>query len=206
MCRKRRGVASMLKSSVAPCRSSIDDLEATEDGGEARMCCTGSGRLPPCPWGEAGCAVPVTHWQAAQDPEATRAKGWGGGTPRAGAARHAVEPPSQTGKSRQQSCHRAGRAGPGPPGRVISGGFWPLARTSSSPLLCSRWPPPPSSPSLPPSLGPVPPTVTPQPPPERCCGTSCPSPPALRCREGPLPSRASGGTSTAPSPPHLPRR
>lgn len=43
-------------------------------------------------------------------------------------------------------------------------------------------------------------------PPKQCCGTSCPSPPALCCREGPLPSRASGGTSTAPSPPHPPRR
>lgn len=203
-------MAVKLNPGVALCRSSVSDLDTTEDGGEAQTCCTGGVHLLPRPQGEAGCAVTVMQWQAAQDPEATHPKGWGRGTHTADAASHAVQPPSQPGKGCLQPPvvlqHHGQSWGQDPPGTFISGGFWPPARTSSSPLLRSCQPLPPSSPSLPPCLAPVPPTVTPQPPPSRVA-----APPALVLRLSTaekvlFPPSFTVAPAQPPSPPRPPRR
>lgn len=126
--RQRCGAALTLNPSAAPCCGSVGNLDAVEDGGEAQTCRTGSGQLLPHPQGEAGRAVPVMCWWAAWDPEATCAKGWGGGTHAADAASYAVQPPSQPGKGHLQPpavLQRRGqsRGQDSPPGRFISGGF-----------------------------------------------------------------------------------
>lgn len=154
-------MAVKLNPGVALCRSSVSDLDITEDGGEAQTCCTGGVQLLPRPQGEAGCAVTVVHWQAAQDPEATHPKGWGRGTHTADAASHAVQPPSQPGKGCLQPPvvlrHHGQSRGQDPPARSsleasgLQPGPPPLPSFAPASLYLPRHPPfPPALPLSPP--------------------------------------------------------
>lgn len=133
--------------------------------------------------------------------------GCAGGQPRAPATLCSCTPSwAKATCSHQRSCDTLGRAGARTPipqqvhlrrlqDLLLSPPSLPLASTTlvtlPSPLPCPCPPPHGDSAAV---------------PPESCCSTSCPSPPALHSREGPLPSQLHGGTSAAPPSPPLPTR